>query len=74
MTYALGPAGYQAMGGVLPADAVGFDKSAEAVTAKYRSGGMLTLLLYPTPQIAGDHGRAIEAAMIKQQRQPQRAR
>ena len=24
-----------AMGGVLPADAVGFDKSAEAVTAKY---------------------------------------
>jgi hypothetical protein len=58
--YALGPAGYAAMGGVLPADAVGFDKSAEAVTAKSRSGGMLTLLLYPTPQIAGDHGRAIQ--------------
>ena len=61
--YALGPAGYAAMGGVLPADAVGFDKSAEAVTAKYRDGGMLTLMLYPTPQIAGEHDRAAETAM-----------
>ena len=61
--YALGPAGYQAMGGVLPAQAVGFDKSAETVTAKYKNGGVLTLLLYPTPEIAGEHGRAIEAAM-----------
>jgi hypothetical protein len=59
--YALGPAGYQAMGGVLPADVVGFDKSAETVTAKYKNGGVLTLLLYPTPHIAGDHDRAIEA-------------
>ena len=59
--YSLGPAGYKAMGGVLPADGVGFDKSAEVVTAKYKNGGVLTLLLYPTPQIAGDHGRAIEA-------------
>ena len=61
--YALGPAGYAAMGGVLPAQVVGFNKSAEVVTAKYRSGGVLTLLLYPTPQIAGEYGRAIEAAM-----------
>lgn len=60
--YALGPAGYHAMGGVLPADTVGFDKSAEAVTAKYRNGGVLTLLLYPTPEIAGEHERSIEAA------------
>ena len=51
------------MGGVLPAQVVGFDKSAEAVTAKYKSGGVLTLLLYPTPQIAGEHVRAIEAAI-----------
>jgi hypothetical protein len=35
--YALGPVGYQAMGGVLPAAVVGFDKSAETVTAKYRA-------------------------------------
>src|SRR6185312_480564 len=61
--YALGPAGYAAMNGVLPADAVGFDKNGEAVTAKYRGGGTLTLLLYPTPQIAGDRARAAESAM-----------
>jgi hypothetical protein len=59
--YALGPVGYQAMGGALPANLVGFDKSAETVTAKYKGGGVLTLLLYPTPQIAGDHGRTRDA-------------
>lgn len=64
--YALGPTGYSAMGGVLPADVVGFDKSAETVTAKTKSGGVLTLLLYPTPQIAGEHGRAIEAEMNRE--------
>jgi hypothetical protein len=61
--YALGPAGYQAMGGVLPAAVVGFDKSAETVTARYKGAGVLTLLLYPTPQIAGDRGRAVEAEL-----------
>ena len=64
--YALGPVGYQAMGGVLPPGMVGFDKSGETVTAKYKGQGTLTLLLYPTPQIAGDRGRAIEA-QLKQQ-------
>jgi hypothetical protein len=61
--YALGPRGYQTMCGVLPPASVGFDKSAETVTAKYKGGGVLTLLLYPTPQIAGDHGRAAEALL-----------
>src|SRR3984885_3289766 len=61
--YALGPVGYQAMGGLLPAGIVGFDKAAEVVTAKYEGKGTLTLLLYPTPQIAGDHGRQIETEM-----------
>ncbi|MEO6817892.1 MAG: DUF6599 family protein [Edaphobacter sp.] len=64
--YALGPVGYQAMGGVLPGGIVGFDKSAEAVMAKYKDRGMLTLLLYPTPQIAGNHGRAIVDEMNRQ--------
>jgi hypothetical protein len=64
--YALGPVGYKAQGGVLPAEIVGFDKAAEAVTAKYEGKGTLTLLLYPTPQIAGDHGRQIEAEMNRQ--------
>jgi hypothetical protein len=61
--YALGPESYTAMGGVLPNAIAGFDKSAEAVTAKYAGRGTLTLLLYPTPTIAGDHGRQIEAEM-----------
>ena len=64
--YALGPAGYQAMSGVLPAEIVGFDKAAEVVIAKYADKGTLTLLLFPTPQIAGEHGRAIEAEMNRQ--------
>ncbi|MEO6801958.1 MAG: DUF6599 family protein [Granulicella sp.] len=62
--YALGPASYAASGGFLPAEMLGFDKAAEAVTANYtgRPGkGVLTLLLYPTPQIAGNHGRDITA-------------
>lgn len=63
LKYALGPEGYAAMGGVLPAGMLGWDKSAEATTATYnvagRGKGVLTLLLYPTPQIAGDRGRAI---------------
>ena len=64
--YALGPQGYRAMGGVLPAEIVGFDKAAEVVTAKYAGEGTLTLLLYPTPQIAGAHGREIEAEMNRE--------
>jgi hypothetical protein len=64
--YALGAVGYQAMGGVLPAGIVGFDKAAEVVTAKYEGKGTLTLLLYPTPQIAGEHGRQIVEEMKQQ--------
>jgi hypothetical protein len=64
--YALGPVGYEGMGGVLPAGIVGFDKAAEVVTAKYQGRGTLTLLLYPTPQIAGEHGRLVETEMNKQ--------
>jgi hypothetical protein len=66
LRYALGPAAYKAMGGVLPPDILGWDKSAEVATASYAGKGgkgTLTLLLYPTPQIAGDRGRAIEKAV-----------
>lgn len=68
LKYALGPKGYQAMGGILPAEIIGFDKAAEVVTAKYQGRGTLTLLLYPTPQIAGDHGRQVEAEMNREGR------
>lgn len=66
--YALGRASYQAMGGTLPPAVLGFDKAAEVATAKYAGGtgggqGVLTLLLYPTPEIAGDRGRAIEQTL-----------
>jgi hypothetical protein len=55
MHFAQGPAGYAGGGGVLPADLVSFDKDAEVVTANYTlSSGpaVLTLIDYPTPQIA----------------------
>jgi len=58
--YALGPVSYDAMGGVLRGSILGFDKAAEALTAKYAGRGKLTMLLYPTPEIAGDRLRAIE--------------
>jgi hypothetical protein len=64
LRYAVGPASYAAEGGVLPANSIGWDKSAEAVTAQYedaRGKETLTLLLYPTPNIAGAHVKAIEA-------------
>jgi len=66
LRYALGPVGYRAMGGQLPAEILGWDKSAEVATASYagRGGkGTLTMLMYPTPQIAGERGRAIEQAV-----------
>lgn len=61
--YAVGPVAYKTAGGLLPADLLGFDKAGETATADFagRSGtGKLTLLLLPTPQIAGDRGRALE--------------
>jgi hypothetical protein len=64
--YALGPVSYDATGGVLPGAIVGFDKAAEALTARYAGKGKLTMLLYPTPQIAGDRLRAIEQEIHKE--------
>jgi hypothetical protein len=55
LRYALGPASYAAEGGVLPANALDWEKSGEAATAFYDVNGgreTLTLLVYPTPQIA----------------------
>jgi hypothetical protein len=64
LRYALGPVSYAAMGGTLEATKLGWEKSAEAAIAEYadkRGKETLTLLLYPTPQIAGEHTRAIQA-------------
>jgi hypothetical protein len=62
--YSLGPEAYARSGGVLPAALVDFGSSAEAVTANYsnRDGtGQLTLLIYPTPQLAAARLRDIDA-------------
>jgi hypothetical protein len=60
--YAMGPASYTGGGGVLPAGMMGFDRDAEAVTANYSltSGpATLTIVEYPTPQIAEAQETAI---------------
>ena len=62
--YAVGPAGYAGSGGVLPPSLVDFDKGAETVTANYAlSSGpaTLTLIDYPTPQMAHAKVDAIRA-------------
>ena len=60
--YAIGPASYS---GPLPVAAIDFSRDAEAATARYRlhsgASATLTLLMLPTPQIAGSSLREIEA-------------
>jgi hypothetical protein len=62
--YSLGPEAYARGGGVLPPPLVDFPTSAEAVTANYSSrdgDGQMTLLIYPTPQMAAARLRDIDA-------------
>jgi hypothetical protein len=63
LRYVVGPQSYSAIGGTLDAGKLGWEKSAEAAVAEYadrRGKETLTLLLYPTPQIAAEHTRALE--------------
>jgi hypothetical protein len=63
LRYALGASTYAAEGGVLPAAQLGWDKEAEAITAEYkdkRGEETLTVLLYPTPTIAGTMTRRVQ--------------
>ena len=63
--YVVGPVALEKVSAPIPAPLVDFNAGAEVVTGKYRSsGGEATLLLisYPTPQIAAEHLRRIEAA------------
>jgi hypothetical protein len=59
--YAIGPAAYANTGGKLPATAIDFSQDAEVVTAQYGVNGTLTLISYPTPQIAGAKLKALDA-------------
>lgn len=65
--YAVGQTTYAAGGGVIPASVLDFSKSPEILSARYRSSksgtGLLTMIFYPTPTIAGDRVRAIEKAI-----------
>jgi hypothetical protein len=67
LRYAVGSLTYAAEGGSLPASVIDFSKSPEIITARYhgsRSGnGVLTMIFYPTPTIAGDRLRATEKAI-----------
>lgn len=59
--YAIGPIAYKQMGGVLPPGDIGFSEDAEAVTARYASyNATLTLIVYPTPQMAAAHLKTID--------------
>jgi hypothetical protein len=65
IAYAEGPAGYAAIGPApLPEEAIDFGRDAEVVLAQYRAhgaeAGLVTLLSYPTPQLAGVHERALQ--------------
>jgi len=61
--FAVGPKSYDQIGAPLPLSAIDFSKSPEILTALYRTdsgNARLTLIFYPTPQIAGTQLRAIE--------------
>lgn len=65
--YAFGPVAYTRMAGVLPSALIDFSRDAEAVTADYSFGAgkeTLTILEYPTPQMAIERLKAI-GAMLK---------
>jgi len=63
--YVVGPAALRDVDAPVPAELVDFNAGAEVVVGNYNSsGGETTLMLisYPTPQIAADHLRRIDAA------------
>jgi len=64
--YAVGSATYTKLALTLPPEIVDFSKSPEIITARYfgkPGSGTLAIVFYPTPTIAGDRSRAIEAAL-----------
>jgi hypothetical protein len=71
--YAMGPAALTALAPPVSADLVDFNASSEVTLARYEtSSGEATLMLisYPTPQLAAEHLRRIEAAHAIAQPQP----
>ena len=69
MKYVIGPDALGKVESPLPQDIVDFNAGAEVVLAKYTSSageGTLMLISYPTPQIAAEHLRRIDAAHVGQ--------
>jgi hypothetical protein len=65
--YIMGPVALERAGVPLPASLVDFNKGAEIEFARYRSSqgeAGLTLIEYPTPQIAVERMRALQAASL----------
>ena len=61
--YFIGPAAYMRSGAPLPAALIDFTRDPEVVTAQYANrehNGALTIVEYPTPQIASVRAKAIE--------------
>src|SRR5262249_14514807 len=61
--YVIGPVAYEHLQPVIPASAVDFGRSAEVALGNYKTTdgtGTLTLIYYPTPQIAAAQLRAFE--------------
>jgi len=64
--YVVGPGALQNVHSPLPADLVDFSAGAELVLGKYNTSGgeaILTLISYPTPQIAAAHLRSLDAVL-----------
>ncbi len=65
--YVIGPVSLERLGVPIPASLVDFSKGAEVEFAKYRSSigeAQLTIISYPTPHIAAERMKAIQAASL----------
>ena len=61
--YVIGPVAYERLQPVVPTSAVDFGRSAEVASGNYKTSdgtGTLTLIYYPTPQIAATQLRAFQ--------------
>jgi hypothetical protein len=71
--YVVGPVGLEKIGSPLPAQLVDFSVGSEVALGTYQtSDGQATLMLisYPTPQIAAEHLRLLDAARQPNPQQP----
>ena len=74
--YVVGPVGLEKIGSPLPAQLVDFSVGSEVALGTYQtSDGQASLILisYPTPQIAAEHLRQLDAARQPNPQQPNAA-